>query len=181
MKDDAQAEANEDLAAHVVDSVEALNAFHVEHHRRASYLQRGIDGVTRRLSRPAMVIGITAALAGWAGWAASAGDGRVDQPAFAWLELAATIAALLIALMILVTQRREAELAVLREQLTLEFALLADKKGAKIIALLEELRRDQPDVVDRIDRESEEMATPADPKRLIDAIDDEPAKSAADA
>ena len=44
--------------------------------------------------------------------------------------------------LILATQRREYQLAQLREQLTLELAILSEQKTAKVIQLLEESRRD---------------------------------------
>lgn len=69
---------------------------------------------------------------------------------------------MLVAFLILVTQRREDLLADRRAQLTLELALLADNKSAKIIALLEELRRDAPSLSARSDPEPEDMAKPTD-------------------
>jgi hypothetical protein len=59
-----------------------------------------------------------------------------------------------------------------RARLILELALLADKKSAKIIALLEEMRRDQPGIADRVDAESDAMAVPADPTSVLAAIDE---------
>ena len=44
--------------------------------------------------------------------------------------------------LILATQRRENQLAQLREQLNLELAILSEQKTAKVIQLLEESRRD---------------------------------------
>jgi uncharacterized membrane protein len=54
--------------------------------------------------------------------------------------------------------------------LTLELAVLTEQKAAKAIALLEELRRDSPHVHDRVDRQADVMAQPADPQMVIDAI-----------
>ncbi len=159
------------VADHVAESVEAVADFHREHYRRATGLQRAIDAATERLGRPAAVIVLLAVIALWGGFAAWRGDGRVDQPSFAWLELAATVAALLVSVLILVTQRREDQLADRRAQLTLELALLADKKNAKIIQLLEELRRDQPDVADRVDTESDDMAKPTDTQAVAASIE----------
>lgn len=159
------------LADHVAESVEAVASFHREHYRNASGLQRAIDAVTDRLGRPAAVIVLLAIVCTWAGLAAWRGAGRVDQPSFAWLELAATVAALLMAFLILVTQRREDLLADRRAQLTLELALLADKKSAKIIELLEELRRDEPSLTERADKESEDMAKPTDAAAVAACIE----------
>ena len=73
-------------------------------------------------------------------------------------------------ILILTTQRREDELAGLREQLILELAILTEQKSAKIIALLEELRRDAPNISDREDRQAEALSTPADPNAVADAL-----------
>ena len=74
--------------------------------------------------------------------------------------------------MILATQRREDQLAGHREQLTLELAILGEQKSAKIIQLLEEMRRDDPSLANRVDHEAAAMATPADPQAVLDAIKD---------
>ena len=72
--------------------------------------------------------------------------------------------------MILIAQKHDDELATLRDQLTLELAILAEQKTAKVIALLEEFRRSAPDVEDRRDEVAEALAEPADPNVVIDAI-----------
>ena len=74
--------------------------------------------------------------------------------------------------LILTTQRRADRLAGRREQMTLELASLTEKKVAKIIALIEELRRDSPQVVDRVDDEAQAMASRADPHAMLGAIQD---------
>ncbi|WP_207210943.1 hypothetical protein, partial [Lichenibacterium minor] len=57
-------------------------------------------------------------------------------------------------------------------QLTLELSILSEKKSAKIIELLEELRRDLPAVRNRVDEEASEMAKPADPQAVLQAINE---------
>ena len=74
--------------------------------------------------------------------------------------------------LILTTQRREDQLAGHREQLTLELAILSEQKSAKIIELLEEMRRDDPSLKNRVDHEAAAMSTPADPQAVLDAIKD---------
>ncbi len=159
------------LSSHEADSIEAVVDLHQAHHRATSPLQRGIDGFIDWLGRPHVVAGFVLAVIAWTGGAAVMSSGRFDEPSYAWLELCATLAALLIAMMILATQRRQDQLAERRAQLTLQLALLADKKMAKTIALIEELRRDNPDLADRVDAESDDMARPADPQEVLAAID----------
>jgi uncharacterized membrane protein len=55
--------------------------------------------------------------------------------------------------------------------LTLEVSILTEKKAAKLIELVEELRRDSPHIRDRVDHEAREMATRADPDAIIGAIE----------
>ena len=57
-----------------------------------------------------------------------------------------------------------------REQLTLELAILGEQKSAKIIALLEEMRRDSPSLRNRVDEEAAAMSIAADPQAVLDAI-----------
>jgi uncharacterized membrane protein len=47
---------------------------------------------------------------------------------------------------------------------------LSEQKTAKVIELLEEFRRDNPLVRDRVDQEADAMAQPSDPQRVLDAI-----------
>lgn len=165
--------AGEDLTGHVRESVDAIASLHRDHYKGASSLQKAIDGATDRLGQPAFLAMIFLVFASWIATAFVSTQGRIEQPAFVWIELTATLAALFIALLILVTQRRQDQLAERREQLTLELAILADRKIAKVIALVEELRRDAPDLADRHDPESTEMAAPTDPKKVMAAIDRE--------
>lgn len=87
------------------------------------------------------------------------------------LAFGATIAALLIALLILTTQRHEQELAMKRAQLALQIAMLSERKIAKLIALVEKQRRENPLLVSRIDPKAEEMAHPADPIGALERIE----------
>jgi uncharacterized membrane protein len=80
------------------------------------------------------------------------------------------LSALYMTMLILITQRREDELAGHRDQLTLELGILSEQKSAKIIELLEELRRDAPDLRNRLDPEATAMSTPADPHEVLNAI-----------
>ena len=94
----------------------------------------------------------------------------LDEPPFVWLQGAVGLGALYMTVLILTTQRRVDELAGYREQLTLELAILSEQKAAKIIQLLEEMRRDNPLIHNRVDQEAEALSTPADPQAVLDAI-----------
>jgi uncharacterized membrane protein len=64
--------------------------------------------------------------------------------------------------------------------LALDLAILSEQKSAKIIRLLEEFRRDSPEIHDRVDLEAEAMAQPANPQSMIQAIKESDGGSAAD-
>ena len=94
----------------------------------------------------------------------------LDEPPFPWLQGVIGLAALCMTALILTTQRRKDQLASHRERLTLELGILSEQKAAKIIELLEELRRDDPTIRNRVDHEAFAMSTPADPQAVLDAI-----------
>ncbi len=54
----------------------------------------------------------------------------------------------------------------------LQLDILSEQKITKIIELLEELRTDLPNVIDRVDPEVESMKQPTDPEIVINVIQD---------
>lgn len=163
------------LPPHIEETVQAIARLHAQHRQGATRLQRGVETLTRLLARPLAAAVLTAIAVGWivANEAiAGSGGSAPDPPPHPLLGLVAGLAALLMTVFILTTQRREDELSDLREQLTLELAILSEQKTAKVIELLEELRRDLPIVRDRFDPEARSLAKPADPEAVLDALKD---------
>jgi uncharacterized membrane protein len=83
-----------------------------------------------------------------------------------------SVASFFIVMLILATQRNDDRLAFHREQLILELVVSIEQKTAKVIQLLEEFRRDNPSMRDRIDHEANEMTRPADPSAILGTIRD---------
>ena len=167
--------ANQTVPAHVEDTVQAVARFHATHEADATRLQRLIERLTRRAGRPAFLALLTLLVLGWIGLnlgLIAAGRRPLDEPPFFWLQGAVTLTALYMTVLILTTQRREDKLAGLRDQLTLELSILSEQKSAKIIGLLEELRRDAPNISDRADEQADALSTPADPNAVLDALKD---------
>ena len=161
------------LPAHIEDTIQAIAKLHADHHQESGTLQRLVDRLTGWIGRPRFIAGLTSVIALWiVGNLAMAlfGTPPWDEPPFAWLQGSLGLLALYVTILILTTQRREDQLAGYREQLTLELAILSEQKSAKIIALLEEMRRDSPTLKDRIDEEAAAMAVAADPQAVLDAI-----------
>jgi uncharacterized membrane protein len=163
-----------DIPAHIEESVRAIAEVHADHHRQATPIQRAVERLTRVVGRPRFIGWLTAAILVWLGLNLILQPlGRAFDPApFPMLQAVVTLVALYITVLILITQRRENQLAEHRDQLTLELAVLNEQKSAKIIQLLEELRRDSPEIADRHDPEAEALAVPADPQMVLEAIKD---------
>lgn len=133
--------------------------------------------MTAIVARPEFPGATTVAVVGWiaanlllqrfAGW-------RFDPSGFPRLQGVGELAAIYITALVLMSQKRKDELSELREQLTLELAVLTEQKVAKLIALNEEIRRDNPQLVDRVDQQAEAMSSPADPEAVLEAFKDTP-------
>jgi uncharacterized membrane protein len=155
------------------DAARTTIELRAEHTQETSLLQHGVDRLTALVGLPGFAAALTVAIVLWiaanllASWF---GLRPVDPPPFVWLQGALTTGALYVATLILTTQRREEKLSSQREQLLLELAILNDKKSSKIIELLEESRRDNPAVIDRIDDEARFMSNPSDHRSVMGAI-----------
>ena len=163
------------LPAHIEETIRSIARLHAEHHQNATPHQRAVDRITALLGRPRFMGILTVIAAGWISLnllATALGYRAIDPPPFSELGGAVSLASLYLVVLILATQRREYQLAQLREQLTLELAILSEQKTSKVIQLLEESRRDNPLIRDRVDQQAEAMAQPADPQSVLDAIKD---------
>lgn len=161
-----------DLPGHIEETVHALAELHAEHHRRAPPLQRMVNRSVKVVAQPGFVAELSAFIALWivVNLVLQRTGNAFDTAPFPILEGLATIAALYITVLILITQRHKTELTDHREQLTLELVMLIEQKNAKIVELIEEMRRDNPLVRDRSDPHAEALSVPADPQQVLEAI-----------
>lgn len=156
-------------------TVDQLAKLYDRHDQRTTRVQRFANRVTLSLGKPMSLVIIFGVAIAWivGNYVARAmGSTALEEFPFPDLGFIATIAALLVALLILTTQRHEEELAESRAQLTLHIAMLSERKIAKIIALLEEQRRDNPLLPSRVDHEAATMAQPSDHETTLDLIDE---------
>jgi uncharacterized membrane protein len=170
-----------ELPPHVEETVAAIVRLHAEHQRHASPARRFVGRATALVSRPRTLALITAGVAIWvaANLAIGGAGGRPPDP-YPYSLLAAVLsgAALYLTTMILIVQRHDDELAATRAQLTLELAMLSERKTAKIIALLEAFRHADPHQSDQRDAIAEALAEPADPHVVLSAIQSAQQKAA---
>jgi uncharacterized membrane protein len=170
-----QSAAPADHKANVDSAGAARTSAHLRatHRIEASPLQLAVDRLTAVIGSPGFVVLLSLAIAGWivANWlAATLGVHAIDPPPFTGLEAVTAIGSVVLVALILASQRREDQLSDHRDQLILELSIANDQKIAKIIGLLEEARRDNPAISNRVDEEAAAMSTPTNPEIVLEAI-----------
>lgn len=166
---------------HIEETIRSLARLHAEHHQSATPLERAVDRMTALLGRPRFIGALTVIVVGWISLnllVAGLGYHAIDSPPFSWLQGAASLVSLYMVVLILVTQRRADQFSQHREQLTLELAMLGEQKTTKVIQLLEESRRDNPLIPNRVDHQAEAMARPADAQAVLETIKETRAEAA---
>lgn len=166
-------QASAPAAADAAEMAHATAQLRATHRQETGLLQQTHDRFTAVIGWPGFVVILMAAVLTWVlGNLAAQWFGLVcpDPPPFVWLQTATSTGALVLAALILTTQRREDKLADYRAQLILELTISNDQKNAKIVALLEEGRRDNPAIVDRIDDQADAMSVPCDTDAVLEAI-----------
>ena len=175
MSNDYGNHTSDPSSSHIHDMAAATAQVVDEHRQETIQLQRIVDHITSFVGWPGFVFSVVLLAAIWMAlnlFAPSVGARPIDPPPFIWLQGTASIAALLVSALILTTQRRENQLATHRAQMILELSILNDQKVAKIIELLEEIRRDNPDLANRVDDQAMAMSRPSDAMAVLGAIKD---------
>ncbi len=165
----------EALPEHVSQHVDTVAALHARAESGVSIHQRVVEAVTSNLGRPLFLNLTLAALALWMlvnVFPRRFGIAAFDPFPFPLLAGAVSTGGLLLAIVILITQNRQARAAERRAQLDLQVSLLTEQKIAKLIALVEELRRDMPTVRDRLDPVAAAMSEATDPHAILDALEE---------
>jgi uncharacterized membrane protein len=159
------------LPPHVEQTVRAVEQVHTEHHEGASPADRLLERSKARVGRPASVAVVLVVVLFWIASNVLLGL-RIDPPPFLYLQLVLAVSAVCLTILILATQQRADQLASHREKLILQLGFVSEQKTTKIIALMEELRRDTPQVKDRTDTEAEQMTESVNVRAVSDALRD---------
>ncbi len=136
-------------------------------------LHRPLEQVGALVGRPPFVFSVLGVFATWIGfnlWLKFSGRPVWDEPPFFWIQGVIGLLALVVTTTVLVAQARQAQIGEQRSQLALQIALLTEQRTAKLIELIEELRRDLPNVHDRQDEAAEVMGQASDPAAIVDAL-----------
>lgn len=162
------------MPEHVGHNIHMIATLFAKAEQRGGRQQLVIERMTDVFGRPATLHILSVAVVGWVianALAPRFGLPQVDPPTFVWLQGAACIAALLVTVIILTTQNRLGKLAQHRAHLDLQVNLIAEEKIAKVIALLEELRRDLPSVKNRNDPLAKAMTEAANAHAVAEELE----------
>ena len=154
-------------------NIQAVLAFHQREEQKISTSQRVLERVSDFVGRPVFLELILVFVASWiiiSVLLRQLGVVDFDPPPFFWLQGMISLGALLTATAVLTKQNRLAKLAEQREHLDLKITLLTEQKVAKLIDLLEELRRDLPNVPNRRDAEAAVLKQSMNPDQVLDAL-----------
>lgn len=154
----------------VEQSIETIVAMHVRAEQNVNSHQRAIEGITSAVGRPRFFYCTMLAIAGWIALnlvLLYLRHAPIDPPPFYDLQGAVGLSALLVTTMVLITQRRQSVKDERRMQLMLQVNLISERKVTKLIELVEELRRDLPQVKDRNDPQAEAMKEYIDPHEVL--------------
>jgi uncharacterized membrane protein len=156
----------------IAENIEAIIAIHRQEARDGPVAERILERVAAWFSQPGFLYLL---LLGLGIWLSADALNHTDLlpftlPTFSWAEQGLDAAALLISTGVLIRQNREESFAEQRTQLMLQLNLLSEKKIAKIIALIEELREDLPDMEQRYDHEAAIMQISTDPLAVLEAL-----------
>jgi uncharacterized membrane protein len=166
---------HEDTVSPLEQTIASIATLHARSELQVSWHQRTVESVTATLGRPVFLYAILTLVVLWIGVNLGhryLGIPELDRPPFYWLQGAVTLGALLMTTVVLITQNRQGKIAERRAQLDLQINLLAEQKITKLIALVEELRRDLPIVQNRHDPEAEAMTQAADPQAVLEALEE---------
>jgi uncharacterized membrane protein len=171
---DEASSAEPGVPEHVGLNIQTIAELFAKTERKVGRHQLAIERITNNFGRPATNYALALAVTAWILWNTLAprfGLGRVDPPPFLWLQGVACVSSLLMMVTVLTTQNRVAKLAQQRAELDLQVNLIAEEKIAKLISLVEELRRDLPSVQNRTDSLAEAMTEAVNVHAIADELE----------
>jgi uncharacterized membrane protein len=148
--------------------------------------QRFVDRISRYIGRPLYLIVLLACAGVWIGANSLAphwGVAPIDPFPYPLLDGILTLAALISTTVVLIAQNRQTRIEQQHMHIALQLNLTTEQKVAKVINLIEELRRDLPMVKNRYDAQAASFSQKTDALQVLSAIEevgliDDPSESA---
>lgn len=158
-----------------LQNIEAVLEFYAREEQKISASQRLLERVSLFIGQPIFFGIIVLFVVLWIAinqLIRLCGYVELDPPPFIWLQGIVGLSALLTATVVVTKQNRLAKIEEQRAHLDLKVNLLTEQKAAKLIALLEELRRDLPNVRNRHDSEASALKQAMNPDLVLAALDE---------
>jgi uncharacterized membrane protein len=164
-----------DRPANLDQNIDSVLEVRKREREQRSPAHRLVDRVSRIIGRPLYLL----ILVGFAGvwitiniFAAHFGHAAFDPSPFALLDGILSLAALITTTVVLIAQNRQTRIEQQHMHISLQVNLVTEQKVAKIVNLLEELRRDLPMVKDRFDPKAASYAQETDALQVLTAIEE---------
>lgn len=159
----------------ISQNIEAVLDFYIREDQKVSHSQRFLERISLFIGQPVFLGIILLFVALWILANNIVRHIRLtefDPAPYFWLQGILGLGALLTTTVVLIKQNRLDKLADQRAHLDLKVTLLTEQKAAKLIDLLEELRRDLPNVINRHDPEAAALKQSMNPDRVLAALDE---------
>lgn len=159
----------------VSQNIEAVLEFYTREEQKISRSQRIMERISCFIGQPVFLGIILLFVSLWMlvnDVLHQFGRGEFDPAPFPWLQGIVGLGALLTATVVLIRQNRLAKLAEQRAHLDLKLTLLTEQKATKLIDLMEELRRDLPNVKNRHDPEAAALQQSMSPEQVLATLDE---------
>ena len=173
MEKDEQ-ESPSKLPNSVNENIGTIAEYYARNERKVTHAQAFIEKMSVFLGSPSYVAANVVVIVCWIILNLAApglGFDQFDEPPFFWLQGFVSLNAFIISTTVLIRQNRMSKLAEHNAHLDLQISLLSEEKTSKIIAMLEDIRRDSPNLPDKVDAEAEELSHSADTNTVLEAIE----------
>lgn len=162
------------LPQQVIDNIETIIGFQAKQEQKAPWHEKLLHQVSAIFGKSRFLYAQLIFFAIWIALSYVVGDAALpfNFPKYNFQDQTLDMAALLISTGVLVRQSHQENLAEQRSHLMLQINLLTEQKTAKIIALLEEMRTDLPNLKNRHDWEAEIMQQATDPQVVLNILEE---------
>ena len=159
-------------------NIQAILDFYVREEEKLSSSQRTIERFSTFVGRPLFLGIVLIIVLSWMFLNILAANFKFvefDPAPYFWLQGLVGLSGLLTSIIVLIKQNRLARMDEMRLHLDLKVTLLTEQKAAKMIDLLEELRRDLPNVRDRDDQHAATLKQAMNPELVVAALEEKSA------
>jgi uncharacterized membrane protein len=164
-----------DRPANLDQNIDSVLEVRKREREQRSGPHRLVDRISRIMGRPLYLLALFSFAGIWIAvnlLAPRFGRTAFDPSPFPLLDGILSLAALVTTTVILIAQNRQTRIEQQHMHISLQVNLVTEQKVAKVINLLEELRRDMPMVKDRYDPQAASFAQETDALQVLTAIEE---------